>query len=265
MTAQVLDFHAHVFPAKVARKAVEAISLFYDAPMSHSGNSVDLIASGSRIGVARYVVHSTATRPDQVTGINDFIIAECRAHPEFIGFGTLHRDFPDMEGEIARMAALGLRGLKLHPDFQGFAVDDPALSRLYALARERKMPVLVHAGDRRFDFSGPERIAHVLDAFPGLIMIGAHFGGYTEWDRTMEHLVGRDIYFDTSSTLWKLDARTARLMMDRHGADKFLFGSDYPMWDHAEELEKLEKVGLSASERRGILWGNGARLLGLEA
>jgi predicted TIM-barrel fold metal-dependent hydrolase len=265
MTAQVLDFHAHVFPTKVAHKAVEAISAFYDAPMSHSGDSVDLIVSGSRIGVARYVVHSTATRPDQVSGINDFIRAECLAHPEFIGFGTLHRDFPDLESEIGRICAMGLRGIKLHPDFQRFAVDDPALSPLYSLARERRLPVLVHAGDRRYDFSGPERIARVLDAFPGLIMIGAHFGGYTEWDRTMEHLVGRDIYFDTSSTLWKLDPKTARRMIDGHGSDKFLFGSDYPMWDHAEELEKLEKVGLSESERQAILWDNGARLLGLGA
>lgn len=261
MPTEILDFHAHIFPSKVARKAVESIGLFYNAPISHSGESADLITSGSRIGVSRYVVHSTATRPDQVEAINDFLIEECQKHPEFIGFGTLHKDYSFMEKELNRMRTGGLQGIKLHPDFQRFAADDPGAFPLYALARDLKMPVLIHAGDRRYDFSGPVRLRRVLDAFPGLVMIAAHFGGYTEWDRTMECLAGRDVYFDTSSTLWKLDPAQARAIIDKHGPERFLFGSDYPMWDHAEELEKLETLKLSPGEREAILWGNGSQLL----
>jgi predicted TIM-barrel fold metal-dependent hydrolase len=263
MSQAILDFHAHIFPSKVARKAVEAIGLFYDVPISHSGESADLLASGAKIGAARYVVHSTATRADQVSSINDFVIAECRAHPEFIGFGTLHKDFSPLSAELDRMLQSGLRGIKLHPDFQGFPADDQSVFPLYALAEKRKVPILIHAGDRRFDFSGPRRLSRVLDAFPKLILIAAHFGGYTEWDRAMEHLVGRDVYFDTSSTLWKLDSGIARGIIDRHGVDRFLFGTDYPMWDHEEELKKLDSLRLSSGEREAILWGNGARVLSL--
>jgi uncharacterized protein len=263
MAQPILDIHAHIYPSKIARKAVETIGLFYDAPISHSGESADLLASGAKIGVSRYVVHSTATRVDQVRSINDFLVSECRAHPEFIGFGTLHKDYADLRGELERMRAAGLRGIKLHPDFQRFQADDPSVFPLYALAQECKVPILIHAGDRRFDYSGPLRLSRVLDAFPKLILIAAHFGGYTEWDRTMDHLVGRDVFFDTSSTLWKLDAASARSIIDRHGIQRMLFGSDYPMWDHAEELERLESLKLSSGEREAILWGNGSALLSL--
>lgn len=263
MAGHILDIHAHIYPGKIARKAVETIGLFYDAPISHSGESADLLASGARIGVDRYVVHSTATRADQVASINDFLVSECRAHPEFIGFGTLHKDYPDLRGELERMMAQGLRGIKLHPDFQKFQADDPAVFPLYALARELGLPILIHAGDRRYDYSGPLRLSRVLDAFPGLVLIAAHFGGYTEWDRTMDHLVGRDLFFDTSSTLWKLDPASARAIIDRHGVGRMLFGSDYPMWDHAEEMERLESLKLSSGEREAILWENGAALLSL--
>jgi predicted TIM-barrel fold metal-dependent hydrolase len=261
MNSLIIDFHAHIFPEKIAYKAVHSIGAFYDAPMTHSGSSEGLRESGKRIGVSRYVVHSTATRADQVASINDFISAECAKHPEFIGFGTLHKDLPDVAAEIERMQALGLKGIKLHPDFQRFTVDDPGLDTLYTLARERNLPVLVHAGDARYDFSGPRRIANALDKFPGLIMIAAHFGGYTEWGDAMEYLAGRDVYFDTSSTLWKLPVPDANKMIRKHGVEKMLFGTDYPMWDHADEFTRFSQLDLNPEERELVLHKNAEALL----
>ncbi len=261
--SRALDFHAHIFPAKVAAKAVESIARFYEAPVAHSGCSIDLLESGARAGFRRYVVHSTATRADQVEAINDFLIGECRAHPEFIGFGTMHPAHRAIEAELARAKAAGLRGIKLHPDFQCFRADDPAAFPVYAAARDLGMPVLIHAGDARYDYSGPARLRRALDAFPGITMIAAHFGGYTEWEAAVEHLVGRDIYFDTSSTLWKIEPAMARSIIKGHGIERMLFGSDYPMWDHAEELARLEALGLGDDAMEALLWRNGARLLGL--
>lgn len=259
----ILDAHAHVFPQKIAQKAVESIGEFYGTKLERKGTAEDLIRTGSRAGVSRYLVHSTATKAEQVGAINDYIAAECRLHPEFVGFGALHPDMDDCQAEIDRLIALGLRGIKLHPDFQAFQADDPRMDGAYALCAERGLPILFHAGDARYDFSGPRRLAAVLDRHPRLVMIAAHFGGYSEWEESLELLAGRDLWFDTSSSLWKLEPAKARAILRKHGAGRFLFGSDYPMWDQEGELRRLDVLGLSEAEREDILWNNGASLLGL--
>jgi uncharacterized protein len=262
MNMRIIDFHAHVFPAKVAERATRAIGEFYDAPMAYKGSVDELISSGDAIGVERYIVHSTATRADQVISINDFIIAETERERRFVGYGTMHRDFASFEEEIDRVSKAGLRGIKLHPDFQKFPVDDPKMDDIYEAIAARNLPVLVHAGDRRYDFSGPRRVARVLDRHPRLTVIAAHFGGYTEWEDAFSLLAGRNLYMDTSSTLWKLDPARAIAILRKHGTDKFLFGSDFPMWDHRTELARILALGLTDGENRAILGENAARLLG---
>ncbi len=259
----IIDAHAHIFPPKIARKASRSIGSFYDAPIQYNGSIEELIASGDKISVDYYIVHSTATKADQVCSINDFIIDSCRVESRFIGFGTMHPAFSDVRGEFTRMQAGGLKGLKLHPDFQNVAADDPSLDPTYEELVSRDMPVLIHAGDFRYDFSGPLRLSRVLDRHPRLKMIAAHFGGYTQWKESFDHLAGRNCWFDTSSTLWELPADKARLIFEKHGADRFLFGSDFPMWDHSEELKRLEMLNLSDKELQAVLWDNAADLLSL--
>ena len=125
------------------------------------------------------------------------------------------------------------------------------------------MPVLFHAGDCRYDFSGPQRISNVLDKHPTLLVVAAHFGGYTEWDKAIEFLVGKKVWFDTSSTLWKLPIEEANKIIKLHGAEKFLFGSDFPMWDHQDEFARFNKLDLNEEERELVLWKNAKDLLKL--
>ena len=258
----IIDFHAHIYPEKIAEKATAAIGKFYeDAPMAWHGKADELIQSGNRIGVVKYVVHSAATTEAQVQSINDFIIGECRLHKEFWGFGTIHPAFVDYKTELARIKKAGLNGIKLHSDFQKFQVDDPRMDKIYDEAARLNMAVLFHAGDCRFDFSGPKRILSVLEKHPDLTVIAAHFGGYTEWDNAIEYLVGKNVYFDTSSSLWKLPLEKANRMIKAHGHKKFLFGSDFPMWDHEDELSRFNQLELSQQEREDILYNNGARLI----
>lgn len=135
------------------------------------------------------------------------------------------------------------------------------MDAVYDKCAALNMPVLFHAGDERYDFSGPARIRHVLEKHPDLIVIAAHFGGYTEWDKAMEYLVGQNVYFDTSSTLWKLPVEKANKMLKAHGYKKFLFGSDFPMWDHEDEMSRFNQLDLTAEERQAVLYDNGAALL----
>lgn len=258
----IIDFHAHIYPEKIAEKATQAVGAFYgDAPMAWHGKPEELIQSGNKIGVVRYIVHSVATKPEQVESINNFILDACKKYPQFTGFATMHPDFENFEAELERVHKAGLRGIKLHPDFQKFQCDMPKMDAFYDKCAALKMPVLFHAGDCRYDFSGPKRIAHVLEKHPDLTVIAAHFGGYTEWKDAVKYLVGKNVYFDTSSTLWKLPLEDADKMIKAHGVDKFLFGSDFPMWDHEDELSRFNKLNLTEEEREKIFYKNAEKLL----
>lgn len=260
----IIDIHAHIYPEKIAAKATAAVSTFYeDAPMAYKGVSERLIESGSKIGVEKYIVHSVSTKPEQVESINNFILGEMEKHKEFIGFGTMHQDYKNFEQELKRIKHLGLVGLKLHPDFQKFPADCPQMDDVYEVLTELKMPLLFHAGDCRYDFSGPRRILNVLKKHPKLTIIAAHFGGYTEWDESLEVLAGNNLYFDTSSSLWKLPLEKANAIIKKHGVDKMLFGSDFPMWNHEDELARFNQLDLSESDKEAILYNNAKRLLGL--
>lgn len=259
----IIDFHAHIYPAKIAVKASNTIGDFYKIPMSYDGSPEHLLESGRRIGVNYYIVHSTATVPHQVESINNYIIGEVNAHPEFIGFGTIHPEYQDFEVELKRIHNAGLRGIKLHPDFQKFPVDMPEMDAIYDVIASLKMPVLVHAGDFRYDYSGPKRIANLIAKHPDLTVIAAHFGGYTQWEESEKYLVGKNLFFDTSSSLFKLTKDKAIEMIHKHGVDKMLFGVDYPMWDHTEELARFRNLSLSEEENEAILYKNAIKLLNL--
>lgn len=262
---KIFDAHAHIYPAAIAEKAVGAIGRFYGIPMTGGkGTSEDLIASGSVAGVAHYLVCSAATTPVQVRAINHFIKEECRLHEGlFSGFGTLHPDMEDPEGEVAYMMEQGLKGIKLHSDFQKFAIDDEKVFRLYEVA-EGKMPILFHAGDRRYHYSNPSQIAAVAKRFPKLTIIAAHFGGYSEWEDAAEQLADlENVYFDTSSSLAFIDEEQATKMIRKAGVEKFLFGSDYPMWNHSQEVSRFCRLPLTDEEREQIFSKNLARLLSL--
>ena len=257
---EIIDMHAHIFPDKIARKAVKATGNYYGITMSGPGTVGGLLERGGKIGVCKYVVHSSATSAGQVKSINDYIADVQSSHSEFAGFGTLHPGLEDIEPEVKRIIALGLHGIKLHPDFQGFNIDDSSMLPIYK-ALEGRLPVLFHMGDENSDASSPARLAKVLDMFPGLIVIAAHFGGYKTWDEASEYLIGRSIYMDTSSTLAFISPERAVEMIRRHGVHKMLFGTDYPMWDHEKELQRFLRLDLTEDERYLILHANAEKLL----
>lgn len=259
----VIDAHAHIFPDKIAEKAVEGIGSFYDLKMRFDGKVSTLLDIGARVGVDKFIVQSVATTPAQVQHINDFIAESVRQYPDkLIGFCTIHPDFPDIEGEIDRAEKMGLKGVKIHPDFQRFCIDDEKALRIYRHI-EGRLPILVHTGDFRYEYSKPRRMARVLDMFPKLDVIGAHFGGWSEWQDVAEAYKGRRIYVDTSSSLYELPPERARMLIDTFGVDYVLFGTDYPMWNAEEELKYIDKIPLTAEEKEKILHKNAERLLGL--
>lgn len=258
----VIDVHAHIFPDKIAEKATTGIEKFYDLAMSSVGTVDNLLFEGEKAGIDKFVVHSVATTPRQVESINGFIKETVSKYPEkFIGFATMHPDYDSVQKELERAIADGLKGVKIHPDFQHFLIDDESAFPLYECI-EGRVPLLVHTGDYRYEYSKPERMARVMDRFPNLTVIGAHFGGWSIWEEATRFMAGRkNFYVDCSSSLYAISSETAAGLIHAYGADKVLFGSDFPMWTPAEELERFGRIPLTDEEREMILWKNAYDLL----
>lgn len=266
----IIDAHAHIFPDKIAEKAAAGIGGFYDGMEMDSGGTLgELLKKGAEAGVDRFIVQSVATVPHQVVSINDFIAESVGLFPDrLIGFGAMHPDFEDVDGEIERMISLGLRGIKLHSDFQDFNIDDEKAFPIYEAA-EGRLPILFHIGDSRSDRSSPERLLKVVKRFPRLTVIGAHLMGWSMWDRGTE-LFGSyihenpqcSVFTDCSSSLYAMTPEHAAELIRKFGVERVMWGTDYPMRNAKDELELFTKLTLNDREREMILSGNALRLLG---
>lgn len=262
---KIIDFHAHVFPDKIVDKATKSIGKFYDMQMNENGCVSLLLRHMERNGITHFVIQSVATTPAQVVSINDFISETVKEHPGvFTGFGTIHPDFEDIEGEVERMIKIGLKGVKLHPDFQKFNIDDKKALKIYE-AMEGRLPLLIHTGDYRYDYSHPRRMANVIKMFPGLDVVAAHFGGWSVQDEALDSLYDLRCWVDSSSTFPFInDPKRSRELVNRWGADRILFGTDFPMADYDLEMEQFADAcsDLSEEEIDAILYKNAEKLIG---
>ena len=263
---RIIDAHCHIYPEKIAAKAVAGTDRFYSENSVGLGTVEDLTSLGKAAGVDRFVVQSVATTPRQVKSINEFIAREVAAHPDTLtGLGTLHPESEDIEGDVEHLRELGLKGVKLHPDIQAFKIDDYRCLRIYELCEEAGLVMLLHTGDRRYDYSNPNRLLPVLSIYKNLKVIGAHFGGWSMWEDASRVYAGiENFYVDCSSSFNYLDKKTALEIIRRYGADRVLFGTDYPMWSPESELAYFDSLPLEKEEREKILYTNAARLFGIE-
>lgn len=262
----VTDAHCHIYPEKIASRAVAGTDNFYGGVSACDGTVEGLLKEGREAGIDRFLVQSVATTPKQVKRINEFIAAEVQKRPDIlVGFGTLHPDSDDLDGDIEHLMGLGLKGVKLHPDIQAFKIDDYRCLKIYERCEQNCLPVLMHTGDNRYDYSNPNRLLPILEIYTGLTVIGAHFGGWSIWEEASEKYAGiKNFYVDCSSSLPFLKPETAREIIRRYGADRVLFGTDYPMWKPKTEMESFLALGLDESEIKCILNTNVSKLLGLE-
>ena len=263
----VIDSHCHVYPEKIAARAVESTDQFYNTHAFGLGTVTDLLTVGTEAGCDGYVIQSVASTPHHVESINRFIATAIAAAEEqghggkLTGLGTLHPDHPDLRGAMEAIVGSGLHGVKLHPDIQNFKIDDYRCLKIYELCEQEGLPILMHTGDNRYDNSNPNRLVPVLNIFTGLTIIGAHLGGYSIWNEASEKLAGLDnLYVDCSSSFPFIDKQTALNIIRKYGADKVLYGTDDPMWSPMEEIKTFMSLGLTDDEKRKILSENAKKL-----
>ncbi len=268
MVTEIYDAHCHIYPDKIAHKAVDAVTAFYPTiPDEQLDGTCDtLIRQGRENGVTHFIVHSVATTPHQVHSINVFISQSVSASGgAFTGLGTMHPDVEDIPAAMDELIRLGLKGVKLHPDIQKFPADDPRIMPVYEICEAKGLPVLVHTGDYRYDFSNPPRIVNILKAFPRLNFVGAHFGGWSVWDDATRLLTDFDnISVDCSSTTHWLGVERAKEQIRIWGEDRVMFGTDYPLWPQKPEIDRLLAMDLTDDAYRKIFRDNCVRIYGTD-
>lgn len=258
----VIDFHAHIYPEQIAPRAIDGLQKYSGLTPKGEGTLSHLLQRGRESGVTHFVVNSVATNAHQVSSINSFVAASAASHPNCYGLGTLHPDMTDeeLDEEIRRIMNLGLKGIKLHPDNQHTAADSDGMMRICEKIAG-KLPLLIHCGDYRTDLSHPKRVVKLLEANPDLTMIAAHLGGWPMYDLALEYFEDKNCFLDISSSIMLLGSRRSRELVRIYGAQRILFGSDYPIWDPGKSLEEFLSLNLRDEENTQILYGNAKRLL----
>lgn len=258
---RIFDIHAHIYPDAVAPRAVQALRDGYDGIEVHGDGRLETLKKQAKMaGITQMAVHSVATAPKQVDSVNRFVMSAARENPGLIvPFGALHPDMERPERAVEQLVKDGFMGIKLHPELQGFKVDESKAVDLFSAAAG-KLPVLLHCGDYRCDNSAPERIRRMLREVKGLKLVCAHLGGWTQWEQAAWMLMDEDVMVDSSSSLYALDEATALSIIRGYGADRVLFGTDFPVWTPEKEVERMLRLPLTESEREKIFWNNHSRL-----
>ena len=278
----IIDIHTHTFPDRIAAIAVDKLKKASRCSSMSDGTRDGLLLAMRRAQVDRAVVLPVVTNPVKATSINDVSISLTQ-QDGLIYFGGIHPDTPDAGSELKRIADAGLKGVKIHPVYQGTDIDDPRFLRILEKAGELGLIVLMHAGED-IGFPGvircsPEQTAHALDQVGPVRMICAHMGGWRNWDEVTDCLAGRGLYLDTAFTLERitplyegaydddflnmLDKETFCHLVNTFGADHILFGSDSPWGDPAKTIALIRSMPLPADQIDAILGGNAQKLLGI--
>ena len=262
-----IDIHTHAFHPKIAHKAVDHLNSFYSITCSGDGTIANLLEREQEAGLEKCVVLCAATAPAQVIPANNYAISLQREHPEqVIAFGTVHPAYENWEKELARLKAAGIRGIKLHPDFQSFWLDDPRLLPIFEAA-QKDFVFEIHIGDRTTPDKNPScpyKLASIMRQFPSIRIIAAHFGGYRMWSHALEVFSGNsfeNLWFDTSSTTPFATPELAHKLLNTFPRERILFGTDWPLYDPVEELQRLQTLGGLSDSEMEVIMSNASALL----
>lgn len=263
-TQPIVDFHAHAFPDALAEKAIGHLEHGGGVKAFLDGRIASLRGSMDAAGIETSVICSIATKPEQFDPILKWSMQI--ASDRIVPLASIHPNDPDPIGKARRIAEAGLRGIKLHPYYQRFDLDDEALFPFYRVLDELGLIVVCHTG---FDFAFPRdrkadpvRIMRVLDRVPGLRFVATHMGAWDDWDEVEKHMLGKPVTMDVSLSLELLGRSRARDMLLGHPSDRILFGTDSPWASQTETLRLVQGLELGAERESLLLWKNARRLLG---
>ncbi len=265
---RVADAHTHIYALKIAEAATSGIFNFYGFPyheVPRAGTPEHLYEVSRRDHISRCLVSQVAMKPGIVDVINTFLMEQYHLHPEFyVPFAAIHPDSENPDKLIESFKEQGFFGVKLHPDYQKFQMDDPKMDRIYDACAEVGLPILFHCGDKRYDFSNPDRLIRVMKKHPKLKVQGAHFGGFSVWEDALRLIdASENIVFDISSSLPYMNLELVPRFFEKFGVHRFFFGSDYPLMTSSHAVADFLALGLPEETNQAVLYDNFAAYYGL--
>lgn len=249
----------------MAAKILPAAKKKLKVEVPGTGAPDDLRRHMSDSKIAKSVLLPLAKGREDVSSLNDWILS--LSGDDLLPFGAVHPFMENLESELDRLAARGVRGVKMMPLLQEVFPDDPRCGRLYELLIKRKMILVTHAGrdplERKEIFGTPERFARVVQCYPDLRIELAHLGGLRMWDEVQKHLLpaNGNVYFDTAYVSFYLTPEEMEVLIRDIGPERVLFGSDYPWEEPGRAAAIIGRLDLGEVEREAILWKNASMLL----
>jgi len=261
-----IDFHTHVFPEKIVKKALNILSKTGGNLILHSDGTLDgLIEAMAQSSVEKSVILSIATNEKQMKSVNDFAISINNYKDKIIAFGSVHPLAENAVEELYRIKEASLKGVKFHPEYQDFFVDDPKMAKIYEAINKLELITVFHAGmDDAFlepVKGSPERFGNITPNFTSPVVL-AHLGGYLMWQDVEKYITGqKNVYLDTSFCFSRIPRPLAERIIKNHGCDRILFGSDMPWSSPENEKRLIASLDLTEKEKNKIFYENAKEIL----
>lgn len=265
---RILDFHAHAFPDAIAPAAMRMLNAAVEQEYAAclDGTLGDLLRSMDACGIEKAVLASIATRPQQFQSILDWSISI--ASGRIIPFPSVHPADPDFAAHVDAIAEAGFKGIKLHPYYQDFDLDEERINPLYEAIARNGLVLLIHTGyDMAFERTrkaNAARTLNVIERFPDLKFAASHLMAWEDWDDAKERALGKPIYTDISCSVQYMPPERARDLLSAHPAEYILFGTDSPWADQQDAIDAVRALDMGADWERAVFHDNAARLLGLD-
>ena len=262
-TMRVIDFHTHAFPDKLAERAMPALEREGHVKGCHDGKVASLLRCMDEAGIERAALCSIATKPEQFLSILKW--SREVSSERLTAFPSIHPADPEAVARLNAIREAGFQGVKLHPYYQEFVLDEPRMFPIYERAQELNLILVCHTGydiafprERRCD---PEKILRVHQGFPRLKFIATHLGAWEMWDDVERLLIGKPIYLETSFSIELLGRERARRMILAHPKEYVLFGTDSPWTSQPASIRSVQELKLGDEREEAILFENAERLL----
>ena len=268
----IIDFHTHVFPDKIAKSTIETLKLRSNGNPSTDGTVDGLVMAMERANADICVTLPVLTKASQFDSVTKFAQSVNEKFSgqkrRLISFAGMHPRCEDIDGKMAYLKSIGIKGVKIHPDYQSTYIDDDGYVEILKCAKKYDLIVVTHSGvDDGYKGETvkcpPERVLKVIDAVGHDKFVLGHYGAHKQWNEVLECLAGTNVYFDTAFTLHEIDEDLFKKILDKHGEDKVLFATDCPWRDIKTDVDILKSFNLSKETQDKIFYKNALRLLNL--
>lgn len=263
----IIDFHTHMYPDNVAPKALANLLANNGVAPHTAGTKGALLTSMDCAGVDMSVVLPVANRMGQFPKLNDFARDLTVSEPRILSFGSVYHQEPQWREQIRYIKDIGLKGMKLHPDFQEFYFHEKRIIDMVSYALDIGLLVTVHAGVDpaclELVHSTPQMVRYLIDRVDSEHLIVAHLGGHLYWDEVLEYVADTNCYIDTALCVGAINQKKLISILDKHGYDRVLFGSDTPWGDQPVSVRFMDNLLISDEHREMIFHKNAEKLLGI--